>query len=375
MKKAEVLSYLDLPSVSMRAVLGEIQKVAPFGSTVYINGPSGSGKEFVARALHALSPREDKPFIAINCGAIPRDLMESELFGSEKGAYTGSVRTRAGLVENANGGTLFLDEIGDMPLDMQVKLLRLLEDRKFTRVGGSQVLAEDFRLICATHQDLPKLVALGQFREDLYYRINVFPITLAGLEDRRPDIERLSGHILRMLQNTGGFRVPKLQPSAITKLQEASWPGNIRQLRNVLERASVLYSSQTIGADEIARIVTTKPAIERKVETQALLASLQDLNFSEEDRSEEDRVEKGSLEVESTRPIEEEIDHSDIAKILKHSAAFNLRDHLNQIEADFIKEAFLQTNQSVSATARLLGLQRTTLIEKMRKLGIQIDDV
>jgi sigma-54 specific flagellar transcriptional regulator A len=242
-------------------------------------------------------------------------------------------------------------------------------------VGGSQVLAADFRLICATHQDLPKLVALGQFREDLYYRINVFPITLAGLEDRRPDIERLSGHILRMLQNTGGFLVPKLQPSAITKLQEASWPGNIRQLRNVLERASVLYSSQTIGADEIARIVTTKPAIERKVETQALLASLQDLNFSEEDRSEEDRVEKGSLEVESTRPIEEEIDHSDIAKILKHSAAFNLRDHLNQIEADFIKEAFLQTNQSVSATARLLGLQRTTLIEKMRKLGIQKDDV
>ncbi|NDB69366.1 MAG: sigma-54-dependent Fis family transcriptional regulator, partial [Methylocystaceae bacterium] len=313
---------------------------------------------------HALSPREDKPFIAINCGAIPRDLMESELFGSEKGAYTGSVRTRAGLVENANGGTLFLDEIGDMPLDMQVKLLRLLEDRKFTRVGGSQVLSADFRLVCATHQDLPKLVATGQFREDLYYRINVFPITLAGLDDRRPDIERLSGHILRMLQNTGGFRVPKLQPSAITKLQEASWPGNIRQLRNVLERASVLYASQTIGADEIARIVTTKPVIERKVETQALLASLQDLNFAEEERP----------AIEIVTPAEEEAAHSEIARILQQTTSFNLRDHMNQIEADFIKEALLQTDQSVSATARLLGLQRTTLIEKMRKLGIQKDD-
>ena len=364
MKKSEVLSYLDLPSDSMRAVLGEIQKVAPFGSTVYINGPSGSGKEFVARALHVLSPREDKPFIAINCGAIPRDLMESELFGSEKGAYTGSVRTRSGLVENANGGTLFLDEIGDMPLDMQVKLLRLLEDRKFTRVGGSQVIAADFRLICATHQDLPKLVAAGQFREDLYYRINVFPITLAGLEDRRADIERLSGHILRMLQNTGGFRIPKLQPSAITKLQDASWPGNIRQLRNVLERASVLYANQTIGANEIARIVTTKPAIERKAETQALLASLQDLNFAEEDGS----------AIENATPVEVKTNYSDITRILQQTDSFNLRDHMNQIEADFIKEALVQTSQSVSATARLLGLQRTTLIEKMRKLGIQKDE-
>jgi sigma-54 specific flagellar transcriptional regulator A len=231
-------------------------------------------------------------------------------------------------------------------------------------VGGSQVLAADFRLICATHQDLPKLVALGQFREDLYYRINVFPITLAGLEDRRPDIERLSGHILRMLQNTGGFRIPKLQPSAITKLQEASWPGNIRQLRNVLERASVLYASQTIGADEIARIVTTKPVIERKVETQALLASLQDLNFSDDE----------SPALEMASPMEQDTGQSDIASILQMTPAFNLRDHLNQIEADFIKEALQQTNQSVSATARLLGLQRTTLIEKMRKLGIQKDE-
>ncbi len=290
--------------------------------------------------------------------------MESELFGSEKGAYTGSVRTRSGLVENANGGTLFLDEIGDMPLDMQVKLLRLLEDRKFTRVGGSQVIAADFRLICATHQDLPKLVAAGQFREDLYYRINVFPITLAGLEDRRADIERLSGHILRMLQNTGGFRIPKLQPSAITKLQDASWPGNIRQLRNVLERASVLYANQTIGANEIARIVTTKPAIERKAETQALLASLQDLNFAEEDGS----------AIENATPVEVKTNYSDITRILQQTDSFNLRDHMNQIEADFIKEALVQTSQSVSATARLLGLQRTTLIEKMRKLGIQKDE-
>ncbi len=371
MKKAEVLSYLDLPSDSMRAVLGAIQKVAPFGSTVYINGPSGSGKEFVARALHALSPREEKPFIAINCGAIPRDLMESELFGSEKGAYTGSVRTRSGLVENANGGTLFLDEIGDMPLDMQVKLLRLLEDRKFTRVGGSQVLAADFRLVCATHQDLPKLVASGQFREDLFYRINVFPITLAGLDERRADIERLTGHILRMLQVTGGFRVPKLLPSAISKLQDASWPGNIRQLRNVLERASVLYSSQTIGGDEIALIAIPKPKIERKIEAEALLTSLQGLSFGDE----ETPISKSNQAVSALNGSHlDSPSPNDIASILDNNPGFNLKDHINQIEADFIKHALDLTSQSVSATARLLGLQRTTLIEKMRKLGIQRED-
>lgn len=182
MTSEEVLRYLDLPSASMREALDLITRVAPAQTTVYIHGPSGSGKEFIARAVHAFSNRASGPFIAVNCGAIPRELIESELFGSEKGAYTGSVRTRAGLLEAAAGGTLFLDEIGDMPLDMQVKLLRVLEDRSFSRVGGSQVMKADFRLVCATHRDLELRVRDGQFREDLFYRINVFPVTLGGVE-------------------------------------------------------------------------------------------------------------------------------------------------------------------------------------------------
>ena len=203
MTKDEVFRYLDLPSRAMREALDLISRVAPLSTTVFISGPSGSGKEFAARAVHAFSTRGGAPFVAVNCGAIPKELLESELFGSEKGAYTGSVRTRAGLLETAAGGTLFLDELGDMPLDMQVKLLRVLEDRRFTRVGGSQEIKADVRLVCATHRDLLKMVDEGQFREDLFYRINVFPIAMKGLEERREDIPRLVELILKRFRGQG----------------------------------------------------------------------------------------------------------------------------------------------------------------------------
>ena len=366
MTSEEVLRYLDLPSASMREALDLITRVAPAMTTVYINGPSGSGKEFIARAVHAFSPRSSGPFIAVNCGAIPRELIESELFGSEKGAYTGSVRTRAGLLESGAGGTLFLDEIGDMPLDMQVKLLRVLEDRTFSRVGGSQVIKADIRLVCATHRDLHKRVEDGEFREDLFYRINVFPVVLAGLSERRDDIPKLTDLILKRLRKTGFPDAPKFDGSALTALKNADWPGNIRQLRNVLERASVLYPDQTIGAAEINRITTPRKSVDRIEETQALMASLTGILpiGIDEDHQGPTSTPSGSG---ASEPV-------DIGAFLREAQDFNFRDHIAQIEMDFIKSALSEAEGSVSGAARLLGLQRTTLIEKMRKYAIQRED-
>jgi sigma-54 specific flagellar transcriptional regulator A len=359
-----VQRYLDLPSPSMREALDLITRVAPAMTSVYIHGPSGSGKEFVARAVHAFSPRASGPFIAVNCGAIPRELIESELFGSEKGAYTGSVRTRAGLIEAAEGGTLFLDEIGDMPLDMQVKLLRVLEDRSFLRVGGSQVIKADIRLVCATHRDLMKRVEDGHFREDLFYRINVFPVTLAGLADRREDIPKLTDLILKRLRKTGFPDVPKFETDAVAALKNADWPGNIRQLRNVLERAAVLYPGQAIGAAQVEHLTTPRKAVERIEETQALMATLEGILPI--------GVDEGAAEAPSVMGLSGAPE--DVGAFLREVQDFNFRDHIAQIEMTFIKGALNEAEGSVSGAARLLGLQRTTLIEKMRKYAIQRED-
>ena len=384
MTKDELFRYLDLPSRAMREALDLISRVAPLSTTVFISGPSGSGKEFAARAVHAFSTRGAAPFVAVNCGAIPKELLESELFGSEKGAYTGSVRTRAGLLETAAGGTLFLDELGDMPLDMQVKLLRVLEDRRFTRVGGSQEIKADVRLVCATHRDLMKMVDEGQFREDLFYRINVFPIAMKGLEERREDIPRLVELILKRFRGQGVGEAPKFQPSAITALQAASWPGNVRQLRNVLERCSVLYPGQSIGATEIERIAAPRKTIDRVEETMALFSSLQGLGFgAPASKQAEDGPEPQQEPDEDPEPI---LDLAppiapdllsaplDVQSFLRATPDFNFREHIMRIEVAFIKGALAEMSGSVSGAARVLGLQRTTLIEKMRKYAIDRED-
>lgn len=365
MTRDEVLRYLDLPSPSMREALDLLTRVAPLMTTVYIHGPSGSGKEFAARAVHAFSPRCDRPFIAVNCGAIPKELLESELFGSEKGAYTGSVRTRAGLLENANGGTLFLDEIGDMPFDMQVKLLRVLEERRFSRVGGEKEIKADVRLVCATHRDLQVLVESGQFREDLFYRINVFPVTLCGLDERREDIPRLVELILKRFKGQGGLGdLPSFSAPALSALQDARWPGNVRQLRNVIERASVLYPGQMIGSSEIERMLAPRKPIERVVETQALIETITGMLPL--------REEAPSIVPENgpdllTGP-------NDVQAFLVANPDFNFRDYMMRMEVSFIKAALAECDGSVSAAARMLGLQRTTLIEKMRKYSIQREE-
>ncbi len=347
----------------MRRALDYIAKVAPLSTTVFITGPSGSGKEFAAKGIHAFSTRSEGPFVAVNCGAIPRDLLESELFGSEKGAYTGSVRSRAGLLENAAGGTLFLDEIGDMPMDMQVKLLRVLEDRTFSRVGSSQVLKADIRLVCATHRDLMQRVEEGAFREDLYYRINVFPIVIGSLEERGEDIPRLVELILKRFRGQGLGNVPRFSAQAVAALQAAQWPGNIRQLRNVLERATVLHGGETVGPQEIEDILAPRKAIDRHEETLALLDIVQGLGAPI--LVAEDHV---ALVDEAVSEVD------DVMGILRGSPDFNFREHMTRLEVAFIKGALSETQGSVSGAARMLGLQRTTLIEKMRKYAIQRED-
>jgi len=373
-QKQDVKRFLDLPSRLMRDVYQLVERVAPLGSTVYIQGPSGSGKEIIARSIHLLSGRNGGPFVPVNCGAIPRELLESELFGYEKGAFTGAAKERQGLMEVANGGTLFLDEIGDMPLDMQVKLLRLLEERTFTRVGGSKPIKVNVRFVCATHRDLTQMIRDEKFREDLFYRINVFPIFLPPLKDRADDIPRLIALIKERFEIQGFPPSPRLTPCGIEALQAFPWPGNIRELRNVLERAGALYPDQQINGQLINNLLRPFGAIDRHVEEEAIWSAVAELS---EPISFEDLSPDVSDEIRNAVSSNGEQSSSEIynvRQILNGSDAFNLKDYIAQLEIEFIKTALKDTDGSVSAAARMLGFQRTTLIEKMKKFSILRND-
>lgn len=374
MQKQDVKRFLDLPSRLMRDVYQLVERVAPLGSTVYIQGPSGSGKEIIARSIHLLSGRNGGPFVPVNCGAIPRELLESELFGYEKGAFTGAAKERQGLMEVANGGTLFLDEIGDMPLDMQVKLLRLLEERTFTRVGGSKPIKVNVRFVCATHRDLTQMIRDEKFREDLFYRINVFPIFLPPLKDRADDIPRLIALIKERFEIQGFPPSPRLTPCGIEALQAFPWPGNIRELRNVLERAGALYPDQQINGQLINNLLRPFGAIDRHVEEEAIWSAVAELS---EPISFEDLSPDVSDEIKNAVSSNGEQSSSEIynvRQILNGSDVFNLKDYIAQLEIEFIKTALKDTDGSVSAAARMLGFQRTTLIEKMKKFSILRND-
>ena len=374
MQKQDVKRFLDLPSRFMRDVYQLVERVAPLGSTVYIQGPSGSGKEIIARSIHLLSGRNGGPFVPVNCGAIPRELLESELFGYEKGAFTGAAKERQGLMEVANGGTLFLDEIGDMPLDMQVKLLRLLEERTFTRVGGSKPIKVNVRFVCATHRDLTQMIRDEKFREDLFYRINVFPIFLPPLKDRADDIPRLIALIKERFEIQGFPPSPRLTPCGIEALQAFPWPGNIRELRNVLERAGALYPDQQINGQLINNLLRPFGAIDRHVEEEAIWSAVAELS---EPISFEDLSPDVSDEIRNAVSSNGEQSSSEIynvRQILNGSDVFNLKDYIAQLEIEFIKTALKDTDGSVSAAARMLGFQRTTLIEKMKKFSILRND-
>jgi two-component system, NtrC family, nitrogen regulation response regulator NtrX len=247
-------------SPAMREVMSQIEHVAAAETRVCIRGETGTGKELVARALHEKSPRRSAPFVSLNCAAIPAELMESELFGHEKGAFTGAAARHIGKFEQAQGGTLFLDEIGDMPLAMQAKLLRVLEEREIERVGGGQPLPVDVRVVVATHRNLEEQVRHGTFREDLYHRVFVFPIVLPPLRDRREDIRVLAAHFVRQLAEQNSWKPKTFSPEALGALERYSWPGNIRELRNVIERVMLLAPGGQVDAAMIDRALPQTPA-------------------------------------------------------------------------------------------------------------------
>jgi DNA-binding NtrC family response regulator len=254
---------LELPGVPpivgvhprLRAAIKLLRRVAPSETTVLLTGESGTGKELFARALHALSPRAAAPFVAVNCAAIPETLVETELFGHERGAFTGADRRRAGRFELARGGTLLLDEIGELPLAVQAKILRVLDDRHFERVGGGEPIAADVRVVAATNRDLAAAVEEGRFRSDLHFRLEVFPIELPSLAERASDVPVLARYLLGRLASRHRTEPPTLGPGAIDRLASGRWPGNVRQLANVLERAVILHPGERLGAAEIAALV------------------------------------------------------------------------------------------------------------------------
>ncbi|HKC59971.1 MAG TPA: sigma-54 dependent transcriptional regulator [Myxococcales bacterium] len=238
-------------SPAMRKVMDLVEKVAPSKASVVITGQSGTGKEMIARAIHQLSPRREKPFIAINCSAIPSGLMESEMFGHERGAFTGADQRRLGAWELADAGTLFLDEVGEIPIELQAKFLRVLEEERLRRLGGKSEISVDVRVISATNRDLKEEIKSGRFREDVYFRLNVFHIPLSPLKERRDDIPLLVQHFIDRFGREGGKKLAGVTPQAMKVLSEYAWPGNIRELRNTLERAVILCGAAAIDVEHL----------------------------------------------------------------------------------------------------------------------------
>ncbi len=276
----EGVSDLVAGSEAMVEVLELIQDVAPTDSAVLVTGETGTGKELVARAIHASSPRGYGPFVVINCGAMSETLLESALFGHERGAFTGAVSAQRGRLEMADGGTLFLDEVGEIPAKMQVDLLRVLEDGEFSRVGGTQPLTSDFRLICATHRDLPAMIQQGAFRADFFYRINVLEVRLPPLREREGDVQLLAEHFVQTLAAKLGKPVTGFDVGAMELLCGYGWPGNVRELKNVLERAVVICRDDRIGARELTFLASepSEPSVRlslRDAEIRHILQALQ----------------------------------------------------------------------------------------------------
>lgn len=333
-------------SQAMQTVYRAIARLTATDLSVLISGESGTGKELVARALHEFSKRRSGPFVAINMAAIPRDLIESELFGHEKGAFTGAATRYAGRFEQAQGGTLFLDEIGDMPLEAQTRLLRVLQEGEYTTVGGRTPIRTDVRIISATHRDLRQLAAQGLFREDLYYRLNVVPIRLPPLRERREDIPDLVGHFLLVMAEEG-LESKSLTPAAMAVLQRYSWPGNVRELENLIRRLTALYAQDAIDATDVEAELADAP-----------VAAAQNLDG--------DRAESLSETVE--RQLRRYFDsHGDALP------AQGLYDRvLREIERPLISLTLAATNGNQVKAADLLGLNRNTLRKKIRELDIPV---
>lgn len=274
-------------NAALRAVLKQVETVAPTESTVLIRGETGTGKELIARAVHDLSPRKDRTFVKLNCAAIPTGLLESELFGHEKGAFTGAINQKIGRFELAHQGTLFLDEVGDIPLELQPKLLRVLQEQEFERLGGTKTIRVNVRLVAATNRDLAEMLAEGRYRSDLYYRLNVFPVTLPPLRERPDDIPRLARHFTQGFARRMGRRIEIIPPQVMDALVRYPWPGNVRELQNVIERAVILSKGSTLqvsAADLQSASATTTPPVAASrtladAEREHILRALRDTNW------------------------------------------------------------------------------------------------
>lgn len=337
-------------SRSVQDIRQMMQQVAGTEANVLILGESGTGKEVVARNLHYNSSRRDGPFVPVNCGAIPAELLESELFGHEKGAFTGAISARAGRFELARGGTLFLDEIGDMPLSMQVKILRVLQERMFERVGGNKSVEADVRIIAATHRDLENMIVDGGFREDLYYRLNVFPIEMPALRERTEDIPLLINElVLRMEKEKRGSI--RFNAAAIMSLCQHDWSGNVRELANLVERMAIMHPHGVIGVSEL-------PKKYRHIEEDAVIEEIRE-ELSE--RAVLNSLMQGEAPIIS---IEQALPEEGI----------DLREHLASIEQTLIEKALDEVGGVVARAAERLQIRRTTLVEKMRKYGINRKD-
>ena len=319
-------------SAVMKALYRDIEKVAPTRGRVLITGESGTGKELIARALHRLSPRHDAPFVKVNCAAIPGELIESELFGYERGAFTGAQARRKGMFELADGGTLFLDEIGDMSLNAQAKVLRALQSGEITRVGSEKSIAVDVRVVAATNKDLEKAITDGEFREDLFFRLNVVPLRSPGLRERRDDIPALAAAFLRDFCAENGLKDKPIGPEVLERLQQKAWPGNVRELRNVVERMAIL-SGDVIEVEDL-------PADGKLARAAAR--------------------ESGEA---TPDPIHDE-----------DGRRLTLREYRDRAERRYLVSTLEECEWNVSKAASMLGVERTNLHKKMRSLGVQRDE-
>ncbi|TEW51607.1 sigma-54 dependent transcriptional regulator [Psychromonas algicola] len=342
-----------------------IEQVADSNANVLILGESGTGKEVVARSIHEVSSRNKGPFVPVNCGAIPAELLESELFGHEKGAFTGAFATRKGRFELAAGGTLFLDEIGDMPMPMQVKLLRVLQERTFERVGGTKALQADVRIVAATHRHLESMIEEGHFREDLFYRLNVFPIEKPALRERQEDIPLLLQELLSRLEGEHKATL-RFTQRALDSLMQHDWPGNVRELSNLLERLLILHSNKIIDVAEL-------PIKYRYLDDQGEAVEHIQYNPEEEAMMERDAL-SGMFGDAPVLSDESEIQEESVG-FLGHLPAegMNLKDKMVEFEIEMIRQAIDSQDGVVSHAAELLSMRRTTLVEKMKKYGLNKD--
>jgi sigma-54 specific flagellar transcriptional regulator A len=321
-------------------------QVAGSDATVLVTGESGTGKEVVARCLHRASERASQPFVPVNCGAIPGELLESELFGHEKGAFTGALEAKKGRFELAHGGTLFLDEIGDMPLPMQVKLLRAIQEKAVERIGSARAVPCDVRIVAATHQDLESLIDQGLFREDLYYRLAVFPIALPPLRERADDVELIARELLAELRRSEGAGVG-FSTAAWQALKAYGWPGNVRELKNLVQRMAIQFPDAVVGVEDL-------PPRLRQGALQAPAATAAP-------------VVAGESAGAPVEPVG--------ASVMLPVNGIDLRAFLGDLERSLIEQALNDADSVVARAADRLHIRRTTLVEKMRKYGIRRGEV